>query len=527
VLSAGDVDHLDPGSAYYQFTYMVTYATQRPLYSFRPGATSVPTPDLAAGAPQVSAGGRRVTVRLRRGIRFGPPVDREVTSADVKYALERGLLPSVLNGYESTYFGSLRGFGGAAKARTGRIPGIATPDRHTVVFELTKPLAPLLVRALVLPITAPVPREYASPYDAASGSAGYGPHQVATGPYMLARYEPGRLIELVRNPSWDPRTDFRPAHVDRIVVREGNADTTLASRQILAGSASVNGDFAAPPAILKSLAGAARRRQLVSTPLGTQYVALNTAIPPFDDLDVRRAVLAGFDRRAMWLAHGGSATGVVASHFLPPGVPGFAEAGGRAGTGADFLRNPGGDLALARAYLRRAGFRSGRYRGPSILAVGDDSAAGRSEAEVAQAQLAKLGFTVKLRLVAKDTMLTMFCDVPAARVHVCPSVGWIPDFPDPYAMLNGAFNGSAIAPSNNFNWPQLDDPRVNSLLDRLAGAPGGQRAQLGGQADRAIAADAAAVPWLWSKIPNIASADVAGVVDRWNGTWDLSFTSLR
>ena len=27
MLSAGDVDHIDPGAAYYQFTYMVTEAT--------------------------------------------------------------------------------------------------------------------------------------------------------------------------------------------------------------------------------------------------------------------------------------------------------------------------------------------------------------------------------------------------------------------------------------------------------------------------------------------------------------------
>jgi peptide/nickel transport system substrate-binding protein len=256
-------------------------------------------------------------------------------------------------------------------------------------------------------------------------------------------------------------------------------------------------------------------------------VALNAAIPPFDDLEVRRAVLAGFDRRGMQRAHGGPATGPVANHFLAPGVPGFAQAGGRAGTGADYLRDPAGNLALARAYLRRAGFRSGRYSGPPILAVGDSSAAGRSESEIAQAQLTRLGFSVKLRLVAKDTMLTRFCDVPAARVHVCPSVGWIPDFPDPYAMLNGAFNGSAIAPANNFNWPQLDDPRVNSLLDRLASAAGPRRAALGAQADRAIVADAPAVPWLWTNVPNIASPDVAGVVDTWNGTWDLSYTSLR
>ena len=31
VLSAGDVDHIDPGQAYYSFTYEISYATQRPL----------------------------------------------------------------------------------------------------------------------------------------------------------------------------------------------------------------------------------------------------------------------------------------------------------------------------------------------------------------------------------------------------------------------------------------------------------------------------------------------------------------
>src|SRR6058998_391107 len=31
VLAAGDVDYIDPGAAYYQFSYMITQATQRGL----------------------------------------------------------------------------------------------------------------------------------------------------------------------------------------------------------------------------------------------------------------------------------------------------------------------------------------------------------------------------------------------------------------------------------------------------------------------------------------------------------------
>ena len=38
VLSAGDVDHIDPGAAYYSFTYEITYATQRPLLAYKPSS---------------------------------------------------------------------------------------------------------------------------------------------------------------------------------------------------------------------------------------------------------------------------------------------------------------------------------------------------------------------------------------------------------------------------------------------------------------------------------------------------------
>ena len=47
VVSAGDVDHIDPGTTYYSFGYEIAYATQRPLYSYRPNSVA-PLPDLAA-----------------------------------------------------------------------------------------------------------------------------------------------------------------------------------------------------------------------------------------------------------------------------------------------------------------------------------------------------------------------------------------------------------------------------------------------------------------------------------------------
>jgi peptide/nickel transport system substrate-binding protein len=100
---------------------------------------------------------------------------------------------------------------------------------------------------------------------------------------------------------------------------------------------------------------------------------MNTTIPPFDDVNVRRAVVAGFDREAMRLTFGGDVSGDIPTHFLPPGIQGFDEAGGLEGQGLDFMARPRGDLDLAAEYFRRAGFAAGRYDGEeTLLMVGEN-----------------------------------------------------------------------------------------------------------------------------------------------------------
>ena len=77
MLWTDDVDNIDPGATYYQMGYMVSYATQRPLYSYRPDDGERAVPDLAEADPQVSEDGKTVTVTIREGVRFSPPVNRE------------------------------------------------------------------------------------------------------------------------------------------------------------------------------------------------------------------------------------------------------------------------------------------------------------------------------------------------------------------------------------------------------------------------------------------------------------------
>jgi peptide/nickel transport system substrate-binding protein len=125
-------------------------------------------------------------------------------------------------------------------------------------------------------------------------------------------------------------------------------------------------------------------------------------------------------------------------------------------------------------------------------------------------------------------MYTRFCSVPDQQPDVCPNVGWLPDFHDPQAMLDVPFYGPGIDPENNSNWPQLDVPEVNKAIeDARTVQDTAERDKAWGEVDRLVMEQAPAVPWDWENYPLSASANVAGVVNLYNASWDLAFTSLK
>jgi peptide/nickel transport system substrate-binding protein len=534
-----DADHIDPGMTYYQPVLQVMRAIVRGLYTYKPDDPVHAVPDLAESDPQISANGCTVTVKIRSGVKFGPPVNRVVTSKDVKYGIERGFFNTVNNGYAGAYFGDLKGAKVGAKPGA-TIPGIETPDDNTIVFNLTpktggKCTGGILAGALAMPLSAPVPKEYAAKYDKPNPSL-YGQYQIASGPYMIENdasgkaigYEPAKRIHLVRNPNWDKSTDFRPAYLDEIDMPQGN-DTTVASRKIIDGSNMVSGDFSAPPAVLKTILSKDKSLLELVANGGARWVSMNTKIKPFDNLDVRKAVVAGFDREAMRLTRGGQLIGDIPTHFIPPGVPGFEEAGGLQGPGLDFYSKPGGDMALAAEYFKKAGYASGKYEGKEkILMVGTSEGVAQKAAEVAKENFSKMGFNIDLKLVTQDSMYTKFCNTPSADVAICPNVGWLKDFSDGQTFLDPTFNGELILPQGNSNWSQLDDKALNAEMDKakLLTDPT-ERAKAWGEIDKKVTALAPAVNWVWDKTPLIRSPNVVAVAAQDNGQWDLSFTSIK
>lgn len=549
VLSAGDVDYIDPGLAYYQFSYTVLYPVNRPLYSYEAGSNEV-VPDVADGEPEVSEDGKTITVHLKEGIRFAPPVDREVTSADVKYAIERGFSQSVPNGYAPTYYSIIEGTPEESPAQPEPISGIQTPDDQTIVFKLKEPSG-VFGASLSLPLTAPVPEEYAREFDNKAQSD-YGMHQVASGPYMIDNddegningvgYVPGRRIELVRNPNWDESTDFRPAYADRILFREGFEDPTVMARQILAGSADVNGDQPpAPTELTRILRNEEQNEQLIfSTVSGTRYIPLNTTKKPFTNEHVRRAVAYVLDRTAMLRTRGGPIDGRVATHFIDPSFTGkgFEDAGGE-GYNPFPSDNFNGDVDKALEEMKLAAEdpdvadvidpETGMYTGPQLNMVADNAPPGSKTAAVVANSLAKIGIKVRTVSVTHAAMYTNFCNVLDRQPEICPNVGWLADFQEPQALLDATFNGKNIVEQNNSNWPQLNDPEINKAMEdasKILDAE--ERYKAWGEIDKMITETAAAVPWVWEDWPSLFSDKVIPAIQTWNGgSPDVAYMSVK
>ena len=524
VQSSESFEHLDPGQSYFQLDYVVVYATQRPLFSFKPEDPNTAQPDLASGPADISSDGKTVTIHIRPDVKYSPPVNRAVTSADVKYAIERGFTTAAPSGYAASYFGTIVGAPTTPKKHV-TISGIETPDKTTLVFHLTKPFGATMVKAMSLPLTAPVPEEYAKKYDSHAPST-YDTNpkvQAFTGPYVISQYSASTGITLTRNPNWDAKTDFRPAYADKITWRTGG-DAGVVSRQTLDGGPTLMIDTPTPDVIKRAYQR--QRSQIAFVPLGARYAGLNTQKKPTDDVNVRKAIVAVVNKFAMNVVRGGSLIGVPGTHFMPPGQPGFDEAGGDNGFGLDYMNTPTGNLALAQSYLKKAGYANGKGTG-TLTVVGPTEAPANKSTQVFVDSVKKLGFNVKLVSVPQDTMYSKFCNVPKSEPNICPNVGWLPDFPDGYANLWVPFNGSAITPQNNSNWPQLNDPKVNQLMDKAAATTDdADRRKAWADVDKAITELAPAVEWQWSKDAIVEGKRVHGVAALWNAAWDLAFSSV-
>jgi len=111
---------------------------------------------------------------------------------------------------------------------------------------------------------------------------------------------------------------------------------------------------------------------------------------------------------------------------------------------------------------------------------------------------------------------------------VCPSSAWGQDFKDAQTELQPTFDGRAIAPANNANYSELDDPAVNAAIDKaVVLPPGKERDQAWADVNKLVVGTAAAIPYQWDKTVNVESKDVAGAININNTAYDFNYTSLK
>jgi peptide/nickel transport system substrate-binding protein len=272
-------------------------------------------PDLATRLPPPTNGGRTYTFQLRRGIRYSN--GQLVRPQDFRRELERVFRQRAFE--SSLYTGILGGRECEQRPRKCDLSRgvVADNTANTVTFHLAEPDGDFLYK-LAFPAADAVPKGV--PRGRNTGSTPL----PATGPYMTWSFSRDRRWILVRNPrfhvwSADAQPDGFP---DRIVLTQYR-ESQLARQVARVEHGSVD---VLPWPGNRYLGRLATRfaSQLQSDPVGvTSALAMNTRVPPFDRLEVRRALNYAIDRNRIVQYLGGTLAARATCQILAPTQPGY------------------------------------------------------------------------------------------------------------------------------------------------------------------------------------------------------------
>ncbi|MGY2001913.1 ABC transporter substrate-binding protein [Blastococcus sp. SYSU DS1024] len=508
------VDSLDPQRSYLPgvWNLMRLYARTLVTFASAPGETGELVPDLATDLGTVSEDGLHWTFTLKEGVRFED--GRPITSADVKYGIQRSFASDVIVGGPTYLVGLLddpaNPYPGpySTDEDDPDLTSIETPDDRTIVFRLRTP-QPDLPYVLALPSSSPVPAE-------ADTRGAYGADPVSSGPYAISSVDPETGILLERNPEWDPATDqVRTALPDSVVVRT-DLSGLARDQALLAGSADLDiSGTGVMPATTARLA-ADDGEQLLDrvddvTTGAVRLLALPTDVAPMDDADCRAAVAAAVDRRAVQSALGGAVDAVRSNQLWPRALPDGPDGG-----------DDGPDLDAARAALAECGQPDGFA---TVLAVPDV----RSSVDVAEeiaGQLGEIGIDVEVRPLDPATFYATDVGNPdnvARSGYGLVLATRTADFPTAGSFLVPLVDGRSIARVGNPNHARLADPELDALVDR---AKAGEVAWA--EVAEAALARAAYVPLAETRIQLLAGQRLRnGLVMRPYDGYDVATAGVR
>jgi peptide/nickel transport system substrate-binding protein len=442
---------LDPGKGYTTQDAEINWLVYTGLVTYKhvngkDGTTLIP--GLATALPKISSDGKTYTATLRKGLKFsdGTPVK----ASDFTRAAERAIkIPWGGSGQFLTpiVVGGTAYSTGKAKS----ISGIVSDDKTgKITIHLVKPYGPfdnvLAFPAMgLVPTSAPLKEEPSSP-------------PPGVGPYKVTNIVPNQSYSVVKNSNWTPIPGIPSGHVNVNVKISANVTSNALS--VLNNTADVFdwADTIAGSLLPQIHAKAQGRFENVNLGGSTYYIFFNVTNKPFNNQLAREAVVAGLNEDAMNRLSSG--TLAPACFFLPPSVPGHPTAACPYGT-------PGtGNLAKAKALVKQSGM-----EGQSVTVWSETRSPRQQWMAYYTSYLNSIGFKAKQKVLADATYFTT---IGERKLH--PQTGfadWNQDFANPvdfYLLIDG----HAILPTDNENFGEINDPKINDAIATLGKTPATQ-----------------------------------------------------
>ena len=425
---------LDPAIAWNLIEWQIFHDVFANFYTYtaKPGTPGTQLePAMATAMPTITNGGKTYTIRLKPGIKFQPPVNREVTAQDFKYSFERMMrLPLAPGTY---FYTNVVGAPAYQAKKAAHISGYKVLDKYTVQIDLSTPdLA--FVNALTLDFCDPIPQEWVAKW----GDTKVGRHPLGAGPFMFTGWTPGQQVTLARNPNYG---DAANVWLDGIKF-DLSLNPQIAYLRLQQGKVDVLGNNVPPADVVRVMNDPQWKPYVFQEPVvGTIYLFMNVQMKPLDNLKVRQAISWAINRDKLVKLLGGQAQPLY--QVYPPGMPGHQD-------GKQWY---GYDPAKAKALLAEAGYPSG-----FTTVLGSDNVDPYPKLfQSIQADLAAVGIKASLRIMANSTFQTY---VSTPRTASIARYLWYMDFPDPSDWVAPLFSKSAAVAggTNNSYWwsPQLE-----------------------------------------------------------------------
>ena len=435
-------DALDPAVAYTSNSWEPLWLVYTAPLTYRraegdAGAELIP--GVATALPKISADGKTYSFTIRKGLKYsdGTPVK----ASDFEHAVKR-----VLN-LESGGTYLFEGIEGAteyidAGDADGDIAGITADDETgEVKIELTAPDGSFS-NVLATTFAGFVPAD--TPFENLTKDPPPG-----VGPYKITKSVPNREFVMEKVPGFDI-PDIPKGNVDTITTEIVKSPARQA-QDVISGDLDYMQD--APPTDLTAEIKARYSDRYTEGPtLSVNYFFLNQELPPFDDEKVREAVNVAVDSTALARLFGGRLTGTC--NLIPAGIPGHAERDCPFGD-----PNGPGDTAKAKQLVEEAG-----ATGEKVTVYANNDTNRPQIGEYYTALLDDIGLDADLRVVDGAVY---FNTIGNAKTKAQTGLAnWFADFPHPATFMQQV-DGTTIAPTNNPNPGNVDDPVINDEIAAL------------------------------------------------------------